>query len=265
MFYDTHAHLDYPEFAAELPAVVDRAKQAGVTRILTVGTDLDSSRRALEIAETFPEVYAIVGWHPSNVISAPNHVAREFPKMVDHPKVVAIGETGLDYSRLPSKSGGTPEDDKLYQEKQRKLFRDQLDLAVQSGLNVVIHQRDALEDTIRELEPYSQKVRTVFHCFVETLATQKRIATLGSIVSFTGIVTFKNAQTVQETAAQITAEFMVETDCPYLAPVPYRGKRCEPAYVADTSRKIAELRHCSLDSLSVETCATAHKFFPKLK
>ncbi len=262
MFYDTHAHLDYPEFAHELPEIVARANAAGVTKMLSVGTDLESTRRALALAERFPEIHVVAGWHPSNVTAAPDDVTPLFDELARHPKVAALGETGLDYHRLPSTQGGTEADDSAYKARQKRLFEQQLHLACRHGLNVVVHQRDALEDTLDVIAPFAGQLRAVFHCFVENSAVRQRLESLGFLVSFTGIVTFKNAKIVQETVAQAPSNgFMLETDCPYLAPVPYRGQRCEPAYVADIARKIAELRHTTPEIIGEQTSSVARSFF----
>jgi TatD DNase family protein len=180
--------------------------------------------------------------------------------------VVAIGETGLDYYRLPSGSGGTPADDQRYKESQARIFRQQLEVAAELGLNCVIHQRgETLDDTLALMQPWADRVRGVFHCFAGDIAALRRIQGIGSIVSFTGIVTFKNGQNVRDAAAATAlGEFMLETDCPYLAPVPYRGKRCEPAHVKEIADVIAQVKGCSLDELSRATCDAAHGFFPKL-
>jgi TatD DNase family protein len=268
IFYDTHAHLDYPDYADDLPQVVERAAAAGIAKIITIGTDLDSSARAIKLAEQFPAVYAAVGWHPTNVLTAPFDLKPDLRKLARHPKVVAIGETGLDYYRLPSseKPGATPADDAHYKQRQSAIFRQQMEVAGELGLNCVIHQRSALEDTIAQMQPFAGRVRGVFHCFVDDPGVMRRILGMGSLVSFTGIATFKNAQTVRDTLAAVPLDqFMLETDSPYLAPVPYRGKRCEPAYVKEISELAASLRKCSIDDLSAATCATAQKFFPKLK
>jgi TatD DNase family protein len=265
-FYDTHAHLDFPDFATDLAQVIERAAAAGITKIISIGTDLESSRRAVQIAETFPAVHAVVGWHPSHASEAPPDIRGSFRELARHPKVVALGETGLDYHRLPSgKPGNTPADDELYKRKQADLFRQHLELGAELGLNCVIHQRDSLEDTLRQFAPFAGRVRGVFHCFSNDAATLKRILDLNSLVSFTGIATFKNAQIVRDTiAAAPFGRFMLETDCPYLAPVPYRGKRCEPAYVKEIAEVAAQARGCSLDELSAATCATAQGFFLRL-
>ena len=265
IFYDTHAHLDYPDFAADLPQVIERAQAAGITRIISIGTDLDSSRRAIKLAETFPTVYAVVGWHPSHASEAPADIRDPLRELARHPRVVALGETGLDYHHLPGEKSGHVADDERYKQKQAALFRQHLEVAAELRLNCVIHQRDSLEDTLAQLQPFAERVRGVFHCFANDAATMQRIVALNSLVSFTGIATFKNGQNVRDTIAATPLDrFMLETDCPYLAPVPYRGKRCEPAYVKEISETAAQAKSCSLDELSAATCRTAHEFFPKL-
>ena len=264
-FFDTHAHLDFPDFAGEIDQVVARAEAAGIVRIITIGTTLEGSLKSVELAERFPQVYAAIGWHPSNVTSAPSELPQEIRALASHPKVVAIGETGLDFSRLPSGSGGTAEEDARYKTRQTTLFQQQLAMAVENNLNVIIHQRDASRETLSVLRPYASKLRAVFHCFVGTPEVQEQIAALGHLVSFTGIATFKNGAQVRETVRATPIEsFMLETDCPYLAPVPHRGKRCEPSFVADTAAFIAQEKSCSLEALSRATCETARSFFPRL-
>lgn len=263
VFYDTHAHLDYPDFADELPQVIARAGEAGIAKIITIGTDLASSARAVKLAETNPNVFAGVGWHPSHALEAPDDLRPALRELARHPKVVALGETGMDYYRLPSrKPGFTAADDERYKIKQAALFRQHLEVAAELGLNCVIHQREALEDTLAALQPFADRVRGVFHCFANDAATMRRVIALGSLVSFTGILTFKNGQNIRDTlAATPLDQFMLETDCPFLAPMPYRGKRCEPAYVTETAAVAAQVKGCSLEELSAATCATAEKFF----
>ena len=267
IFYDTHAHLDYQDYAKDLTEVIARAQAAGITKIISIGTDLESSARAIKLTERFAGVYAAVGWHPSDAHKAPDDIRQPLRELVKHPKVVAIGEIGLDYHRLPGqKPGGTAEDDTRYKQKQAEIFRQQLDIAAEAGLNCVIHQRDSFDDTLEQLKPFAGKVRGVFHCFGESTDRMRRVLETGSLVSFTGIVTFKNGQNVRETvAATPSGQFMLETDCPYLAPVPYRGQRCEPAYVKEISETVAQVKGCPLEELSAATCATAHAFFPKIK
>jgi len=280
-FYDTHAHLDYPDYRDDFADVIARAQAAGITKMISIGTSLDSSERAIRLAEKFPPIYAAVGWHPSDAMKAPSDLRPALREMCKHPKVVAIGEIGLDYHRLPS---GNPESwssrfsvsgDKLklelqledvrYKQKQADIFQQQLEVAAETGLNCVIHQRDAFDDTLAQLKPFAGKVHGVFHCFGEISDRMRRVLEIGSLVSFTGIVTFKNGQNVRDTVAATPLDkFMLETDCPYLAPVPHRGKRCEPAYVKEISETVAQVKNCSLEELSAAMCKTAHEFFPKL-
>ncbi|HZO86616.1 MAG TPA: TatD family hydrolase [Verrucomicrobiae bacterium] len=260
-FFDTHAHLDFPDFADDVPQVIERAAAAGITRIITIGTDADSSRRAIALAGRFPSVYAAVGWHPTHVSSAPEDIRPILRKLAAHRKVVAIGETGLDYHHLPA-----PEEVERYKSRQAEIFQQQLELATELRLNCIIHQRDSFEPTLRQMEPWKGKVRGVFHCFGGDVTAMQQVLAIGSLVSFTGIVTFKNAQTVRETVAAAPLDkFMLETDCPFLAPVPYRGKRCEPAYVRHIAESIADTKKCSLEDLGRVTSATAYEFFPRLK
>ena len=266
-FYDTHVHLDYPDFQPDFADVLARARVAGITRLISIGTCFESSRRAIALAEQHAEIFAAVGWHPSDALAAPDDVRPTLRELAAHPKVVAIGETGLDYYRMPSAQGGTDADDARYQQKQAAIFRQQLEIAAELKLNCVVHQRgETLDDTFALMQPFAERVRGVFHCFSGALDALARIRALGSIVSFTGIVTFKNGQNVRDAAAAVPlGEFMLETDGPFLAPIPYRGKRCEPAYVKEIAWAVAQARGCSLEELSRATCDTAHRFFPKLK
>jgi TatD DNase family protein len=283
---ETHAHLDYPDFAPDFDDVLRRATEAGVTRIITIGTSVESSRRAVELATKYPNIFAVIGVHPTYVEESGDDVITPLRELAKSPRVVAIGETGLDYHRLPSAelAGGrntraaqsvakalqfsTEEQieagihDGAYKSKQVSLFEQQLDLAVELKLNVVIHQRDAWNDTLNVLQPYTKKLRGVFHCFGGTLGQAQEVLDLDHLVSFTGIVTFKNGANVREVATQIPLwKFMVETDCPYLAPVPFRGKRCEPAYTRIVAETIATARETTLEEIAETTTETAEKFF----
>jgi len=265
IFYDTHAHLDYDDYKADFADVLVRAQAAGITKIISIATDLDSSRRALALAEKHEMIFAAVGWHPGNAHAAPADIRAELRELARHPKAVAIGECGLDYYRLPSSQGGSAEDDARYKQKQAENFRQQLEVAAETGLNCVIHQRRSFDDTFAQIQPFTQKTRGVFHCFGESVERLQKILELGWLVSYTGIVTFKNGQNIRDAVAATPLDrFMLETDCPYLAPVPYRGKRCEPAFVKEISETAAQVKRCSLDELSAATCRTAHDFFPKL-
>jgi TatD DNase family protein len=249
IFFDTHAHLDYPDYAPDLPEVIARAQAVGISKIISIGTSLGSSERAIRLAEKYPGVYAVVGWHPTEAMSAPEDLRPALRKLARHPKVVAIGETGLDYHHLPSeKPGFTAADDRRYKDKQADIFRQQMEVAAELGLNCVIHQRAAWDNIIAQMKPFIGKTRGVFHCFGETVERMQQVFGIGSLVSFTGIVTFKNAQNVRDAlAAAPLGQFMLETDCPYLAPVPYRGKRCEPAHVKEISESVAQIKLCSLE------------------
>jgi len=282
MLIETHAHLDYPDFANDLDDVLRRAADAGVTRIITIGTSIQSSRRAIALAEKYPAVYAAIGVHPTYVEEAEEDVFTPLRELAKNPRVVAIGETGLDYHRLPSEKVSkekqvqvmsalrTETDEEIeaqirdgaYKSKQASLFQQQLDLAVELGLNAVIHQRDAWADTLNIMHPYTGKLRGVFHCFGGSLDQAKEVLDLDHLVSFTGIVTFKNGASVREVAAHIPLwKFMVETDCPYLAPVPFRGKRSEPAHTRIVAETIAAARQTSLEEMAEATTETAEKFF----
>jgi TatD DNase family protein len=284
MLIDTHAHLDYPDFAGDFDDVLQRATEAGVTRIVTIGTSVESSRGAVDLAEKYPNVFAVIGVHPTYVEESSEDVITPLRELAKSSRVVAIGETGLDYHSLPSvelaKERKTTEvfvkalqtsteeqmeaeiHDGAYKSKQASLFEQQLDLAAELGLNIVIHQRDAWDDTLQIIRPYSGTLRGVFHCFGGTTEQAGEVLSLGHLVSFTGIVTFKNGATVREIAAQLSlGDFMVETDCPYLAPVPFRGKRCEPAHTRLVADSIAAARGISVEELARATTQTAESFF----
>ncbi len=262
-FFDTHAHLADAVFERDLPEVIERAGAAGIARIIAIGTDFENSRRCVELAEQFSNVYAAVGWHPSHVMEAPEDVRPTLRELARHPRVVALGETGLDHYWLPSKKQGhTIEEDAVCKSRQAILFRQHLEVARETGLGCVVHTRDSFDTTIQELEPFAQDVKAVFHCFAYDVASMRRVVNLGSYVSFTGILTFKNAALIRETLAATPSDrFFFETDCPYLAPAPHRGKRCEPAYVKETAEAAAQARGCTAQELSATTCAAAEAFF----
>lgn len=283
MLIETHAHLDYPDFASDFDDVLRRATEAGVTRIVTIGTSVESSRRAVDLAEKYPNIFAVIGVHPTAVEESGEDVITPLRELARNPRVVAIGETGLDYHRLPSvelakdrktqvfaKALQTSTEDQIeagihdgaYKSKQASLFEQQLELAAELGLNVVIHQRDAWPDTLELMKPYTGRLRGVFHCFGGSLEQANEVINLNHLVSFTGIVTFKNGTAVRDVAAQLPLfKFMVETDCPYLAPVPFRGKRCEPAHTRIVAETIAAARGISLEEVAEMTTQTAEEFF----
>src|SRR5213079_1640666 len=238
---------------------------------------------AVDLAEKYSNIYAVIGVHPTSAEKTVEDIITPLRDLAQSRRVVAIGETGLDYHHLPSVEaakeknvqvfarafqGETEEEieaniqDGAYKSRQGSVFQQQLDLAADLGLNAVIHQRDAWDDTLEIMRPYTGKLRGVFHCFGGSLEQANEVIDLDHLVSFTGIVTFKNGASVRAVAAQIPLwKFMVETDCPYLAPVPFRGKRCEPAHTRATAEHIASLRGMPIAEFAAETTATAESFF----
>jgi TatD DNase family protein len=273
---DTHCHLDFPEFADDLDAVIKRAVAVGVDRMITIGTSLASSRAGIELANRYPNVYATVGLHPTSIGENTPEFIEELKQLAQHPKVVAIGECGLDFYRLPDDDkpdlvetafgsitqSGIETEMRIDSLKaaQAAAYEQQLELAAQLKKPVVIHQRDSWNETLDILKQYS--VKAVLHCFTGGLAELREVLALGHHVSFTGIATFKNAADVRAAARVApTDRVMVETDAPYLAPVPNRGKRCEPAYVGFTTEAIAKERGVSFESFAQTTTANAERFF----
>lgn len=274
---DTHAHLDFPEFASDLEEVIQRATAARVTRIITIGTTVASSRQAVQLAAKYPGVYATVGIHPTHAAEVSENFIDELRQLAAQPKVVAIGEIGLDYFHLPSRaekedviqttyralSAGSVQlllRDQSEKATQAVVFQEQLELAESLDLPVVVHQRDSLEDTLATIREYP--VSAVFHCFNASPAQALDLVQQGYYLSFTGIVTFKKAVEVREAAAAISIDrLMLETDAPYLAPVPFRGKRCEPAHVRETAQAIARARDISFEGLAEATSRNACRLF----
>lgn len=273
---DTHCHLDFPEFADDLDAVIKRAVAAGVDRMITIGTSLDSSRAAIALANRYPNVYATVGLHPTSIGENTPEFIEELKQLAQHPKVVGIGECGLDFYRLPDDDkpdivetafgsitlSGIESELRMDSLKaaQAAAFEQQLELAAQLEKPVVIHQRDSWNETLDILKQYT--VKAVLHCFTGGMAELSEVLAMGHHVSFTGIATFKNAVDVRAAAKMAPADrVMVETDAPYLAPVPNRGKRCEPAYVGLTAEAIAKERGVSFENFARTTTANAERFF----
>jgi TatD DNase family protein len=256
---DTHAHLDYPEFQSDFAGVLQRALDAGVTQIISIGTSLASSARVVALASEHPMIHPVIGVHPTDTQDADIDDIRPALKAIaGQHKIAAIGETGLDYHRLPE----NPDEAARIKERQARHFRQQLELAVELALNVVIHQRDAWDDTVAVLSEYTGKVRGVFHCFGGTPGQVSQLASMGHLMSFTGIVTFKNAAIVRESAQAVPSDgYMVETDCPYLAPVPHRGGRCEPWHTRLVAEEIARVRNRPIDEIAAATTQTARQFF----
>ncbi|MEQ1749482.1 MAG: TatD family hydrolase [Prosthecobacter sp.] len=259
MFFDTHTHLGSHKFDSDLQDVLARARVAEVTRMMVPATDLINARKCLAIAEKETTVRVAVGIHPCDVDSVTGESwIDEMRELAGHPKVAAIGEIGLDYFHPP------PEGFDLsgWKAHQAKCLRLQLDLACELGLNVVLHNRDSWEDLVAIVMPYSGRLRGVFHCYTGTLEQARPLLEAGHLISFTGIVTFKKPGPAGETAREVPdGQYMIETDAPYLAPMPHRGQRCEPAYVADTARAIALMRTQSAEEVARVTTETALNFF----
>jgi len=261
---DSHCHLGSYKFASEeIPEIIARAKENGVHRMITLATDPDDLMINLLIAREHPEVFACIGIHPCDVHNAPDDFEDLLEPHLDDSKVVAIGETGLDYYH-PAPDGWTEED---YHARQRDFLRRHFELAKSAQLNVVIHTRDksgiaSFEDALKIYADYAKDVVAVFHCFPGPPELAERVFAIGGLVSFTGIATFKNAEAVVSTVkAAPSRSFMLETDSPYLSPVPHRGKRCEPAYTRHTAEAIAAHRNTSLKSLTEETEEVVNSFF----
>jgi len=251
MLIDSHAHLDMDDFDADRDPVIKRAVQGGVARIVTIGIDLASSKKAIEIAKKYDFIYATVGYHPHNADEADPRDLEKLRALASEPKVVAWGEIGLDFFRRHSPP-----------EKQVKAFERQLDIASEQGLPVIIHDRDAHTDLLRILKSRKRQYRGVIHCFSGNYDLAMALIELGFCISFPGTVTYKNAVDTQAVATRIPLErLLVETDCPYLTPLPFRGKRNEPLYVKHTAEKIAQLRQLDFEELAQAISANTIRLF----
>ena len=263
MLTDSHCHLASHRFSQEeIPGLLARARAADVTRMITLATSLNDLQANLALAEN-PAVHACIGIHPCDVHHAPDDATARLAAFVHDPRVCAIGETGLDYYH-PAPEGW---DEENFRERQRRFLREHFELAAAAKLNVVIHTRDhagygSFEDALAIYRDYHTPVRAVFHCFIGPWENARRVLDLGGLVSFGGVATFKTAHQVRETAGQCPAgSFMIETDAPYLAPEPHRGKRNEPSFVRLTAERLAALRGESFEALALHTTETAGEFF----
>lgn len=258
---DTHAHLASSKFIGEVPQLLERAQEAGVQRVISIACDIEDSEKNLSMAKEFPAVAPTVGVHPLYV-HEPGAAdwQTQLKVLAARHEVVAIGEIGLDYFH-PPQDGSTEEE---WRSLQREFFEHQLDLAISLDLPVVIHQRNSAADVHDVLKNFP-KARAVLHCFTGTIPEAEAALEMGHLLSYTGIVTFPNAAEVQEAAKMTPSDrIMLETDCPYLAPVPFRGKRCEPAMVCHTASKIAELHGISEEEIICATTENAMAFFRNL-
>lgn len=256
MLIDSHCHLDFPDFASELDAVVARATAQGIGRIVTISTRVKRHGELIAIVERFPEVYCSVGTHPHHAQEEPDIGTGELVARAGHPKVVAIGEAGLDYHYRRS-----PRD------LQEKSFRAHIAAARETKLPLVIHAREADADMARILAEETGKgaFPAVLHCFTGGRDLALAAIDLGLSISFTGILTFKNSQNLRDIAKELPADrILVETDAPYLAPGPYRGKRNEPAFVVETAKVLAEVRGVSPDEIARQTTENFFRLFSKV-
>jgi TatD DNase family protein len=255
MLVDSHCHLDFPDLASDLPGILERMRTAGVGCAVCVSVNLEDFPRVLALSERHPELYATVGVHPEYTDAEEPTKARLL-ELAAHPKVIAIGETGLDYYWQKDRP-----------EWQRQRFRTHIRAARDCGKPLVVHMRDAADDTLGILaEEGASAVGGIMHCFTETWDVARRALDLGFLISFSGIVTFRNATAIHEVARMAPLDrILVETDAPYLAPVPYRGKRNEPSYVRHVAESVASLRGISTEEVVSATTSNFYRLFNNLE
>jgi TatD DNase family protein len=254
---DSHCHLDFPDFAGERDAIVARARAAGVGTMVTICTKITEFEHIRAIAESDPDIWCTVGIHPHEAASEPAVDEARLAALADHPKVIGIGECGLDYHY-----------DMSPRDRQKTVFRTHARAARDGKLPMVVHTREADDDTAALLAEESQggRLTGVLHCFTSSRKLALQALDLGFYISFSGIITFKNAEDLRETARAVPIERMlVETDAPFLAPVPKRGKRNEPAFVTHTAAFVADLKGMAPDALAAATTANFHRLFPKAR
>jgi len=255
MYVDSHCHLTFPELAQDLPRLLEAMAAAGVDRALSICTTLEEADQVQSLAASHANLWASVGVHPDNEgVREPS--VEELVALSRRPKVVALGETGLDYYRLGERSVAD-------MEWQRERFRVHIRAARETGLPLIIHTRSASDDTLAILrEEGAGQVRGVFHCFTETREVAQAALELGFMISFSGILTFKNAADLREVAREVPLDrCLIETDSPYLAPVPYRGKTNQPAYVPHVAAQIAELKGVPVETIAACTSANFERLF----
>ncbi len=255
MFIDSHCHLEYEGLVEDQNGVLDRARAAGIRGFLNISTRRSEWERVVGTAARHPDVWASVGIHPHEADQHADLGEAALLEATRHPKVIGIGETGLDYYY-----------DKSDREVQQALFRTHITVARETGLPLIIHTRDAEDDTFRILEDETGKgaFPALIHCFTASADFGRKVLDLGLSISISGIVTFKNAKDLQDVVPTIPEDrILVETDSPFLAPVPHRGKRCEPAYTADTAKFVAQLRGVSIEQLGDTTTRNFFNLFKK--
>ncbi|MGN0599546.1 MAG: TatD family hydrolase [Oscillospiraceae bacterium] len=253
-YIDSHAHYDDEQFDFDREELLLRLHKGGVRNIVNIGCTVERSQFSVELAKKYPFVYAAVGIHPEDASDAPSGYLDIIRRMAEYEKVVAIGEIGLDYHF-----------EGFDREMQLRFFEEQLDLAKEMGLPVVIHSRDAAEDTMNILKKRGE-VSGVMHCFSGSAETAKQVLALGMNISFTGVLTFKNARKAVEALKVIPLDrLMLETDCPYMAPEPNRGKRCDSGMIVNVIEKIAEIKEVSPELVAEKTMENTMKLFSKIK
>ena len=260
MLIDSHAHIMFSEFEEDREEVLKRAREAGLERIVNVGCGVESSELAMKMAQEDKTgfLYATLGLHPYEALMVNDELLEKWEKWIlEKRKIVAIGEIGLDYFKA-----------KVGHEEQKEAFRKQLLLAQKTGLPVIVHNREADEDCLEILEEFAEKsvpghrLEVVFHCYGSNLEFARKVWAAGYMTSFTGIITYPNAQNLREVVKAVPLDkFMVETDCPYLAPQAYRGKRNEPAYVVETAKMIAEVKGMEFEEVAKISIRNTKKFF----
>ena len=250
MLFDTHAHMNDPAFDEDREQVLLSLKDKGVDFMMNVGCCLESSKDCIAMAEQYPFVYASVGSHPDSADEVTEEVIEKYRKMAAHPKVKAIGEIGLDYYY-----------ETIPREKQIQAFRMQMELARELGMPVIVHERNAHDDGMRVVKEFKD-VTGVFHCYSGSAEMARQLVNMGWYIGFTGVLTFKNARKAVETAQSIPLERIVlETDCPFMAPEPFRGKRNDPGYLYRMAEQLAQIRGISLEEVAQATTANAKHLY----
>lgn len=247
---DTHCHLDFKDFNRDREEVIVRAAEFGVDKIINIGADIDSSRGSFVLADNYENIYATVGVHPHDAKTLHDEFVEEMTKMAAHPKVIGIGEIGLDYYR-----------DLSPRPIQKEVFIRQLELAAELNLPVVIHVREAMDDALKIVKDFVGRISGVFHCFPGDIDEARRVIAMGFYVSVGGVLTYKNSKMARMAAEVDLERVLIETDCPYLTPVPHRGKRNEPAYVRHVCQKLSEIREMSFEQIEIQTTRNAERLF----
>ncbi len=249
---DSHAHLYYDSFH-NLDEVLNRAEEVGVSKIICIGTDLQSSEKCIELAEKYTQLYATVGVHPHDAKLSPVRYLNFLENFLHHPKVVALGEIGLDFHYNHSS-----------QDIQKRVFRQQLELANSLEIPIVVHSRNSDDDLLSCIRE-TNSTNGVVHCFSSGVDTAKQLIEIGFYISFTGIVTFGNKETESVVKSVDLNNILIETDSPYLAPIPFRGKQNEPSYVKFVAEKIADLKNTTIEEVTRRTTTNTHKLFTKIQ